>query len=246
MLDPVRANSAILPIKGEKLRMTRRGRVVLDVDEVSFGEPGITVILGSNGAGKSLLLRCLTGLEMPDQGSVSWAGNGPDREDYRYLGLIQQKPVLLRRTAIANLEFALRSVGITGSDAARTASLALEAAGLSAIADTQARRLSGGEQQRLALARALCLKPDILFLDEPTSSLDPASTLAIEQTVSLAAKSGMPVIFVTHDLMQARRIADQIYFMHDGKIIEKSEAASFFEKPETKSAQAFLEGKIPT
>ena len=136
--------------------------------------------------------------------------------------MVLQTPVLLRRTARANIEFALRAVGCNSVEAREQAQLALEAARLLPLANASARVLSGGEMQRLALARALATTPDLLFLDEPTSSLDPASMQTIEAMVKAASKDGMRIVLIAHDLAQARRLGDEIIFMHNGKIVERA------------------------
>jgi len=243
---PAAANESriILPLVGEGLRIVRRGRPLVDVGHVSFLGDGIVALMGPNGAGKSLLLRCLAGLVVPDAGSVSWAGAPPDRGRAARLGFVLQKPVLLRRSALSNIRHALGIIGVARGEATRRAEAALQSAGLAPVADTPARLLSGGEQQRLAIARALALEPDCLFLDEPTASLDPASVAAIETTVRAASAAGVGVVFVTHDPRQARRIAARVVFMDGGRIVEDSAAKSFFEQPESEAGRAFLSGRL--
>lgn len=239
-----RAQRSILPVEGRKLRVSRKGRVVLDIDEISFGKPGITVVLGSNGAGKTFLLRTLAGLIRPDEGEVTWAGKNPERQLYSRYGFLLQAPVLLGRSALSNIVFALRAGGTDRSLARKLARQALETAGLGYLASRSSQVLSGGEKQRVALARALCLEPDILFLDEPTASLDPASTLAIEQAISAAAARGTPVVLVTHDIAQARRLASEVIFMNGGRVIEAAPGQQFFARPASAEARAYLAGKI--
>lgn len=239
-----RTAHSILPVAGTGLRVTRKGRVVLDIPEIAFGDPGVTVVLGPNGAGKTFLLRTLAGLIAPDQGQVHWRGLPPQRERYGKFGFLMQAPVLLGRTALANIVFALRANGVDSTSARKRAVRALDDAGLGHLADRHAPVLSGGERQRVALARALCMEPDILFLDEPTASLDPASTLAIEETIKAAAARGIPVVFVTHDIAQARRLAGEVIFMNAGRVIEKAAAEQFFAGPASAEARAYLAGKI--
>ncbi|MEM7464980.1 MAG: ATP-binding cassette domain-containing protein [Pseudomonadota bacterium] len=208
---------------------------------LSIDSPGITVVLGFNGAGKSLLLRLLHGLIEPTAGTVLWAGKPLNDKIRRRQAMVFQKPVLLRRSVIENINFALATRGIRNRDRCE---LVLEQAGLSAIANRPARLLSGGEQQRLALARALAVEPEVLFLDEPSANLDPSSVNAIENNVLEASRKGTKIIFVTHELSQAQRLADDIVFLHRGKATEHGEADRFFSNPASKEAIAYLEGRL--
>ncbi|MEO1140314.1 MAG: ATP-binding cassette domain-containing protein [Pseudomonadota bacterium] len=208
---------------------------------LSLPARGTTVIMGANGAGKSLLLRVLHGLVPPTRGEIRWSGQPPSRDLTRTQSLVFQKPVLLRRSVAANVDFVLRSRG-RHDPVLRDATL--EQVGLTDRAKVPARRLSGGEQQRLALARALVTRPVVLMLDEPTASLDPASTLKIEQIVQDAAKNGTKVLFVTHDVGQARRLADDVVFLHRGRLAEQAPATHFFDAPTSDAACAYLAGRI--
>lgn len=237
-------SAAVLPIAGQGLVVRRGGRTLIDGIDAAFEGHGVTVVLGANGAGKSLMLRLLAGLVRPDGGSVTWAGSPPDRGRALGVGFVFQRPVMLRRTAIANVRYALKAAGMPRAERDATAHRALQDAGLDALAEWPARLLSGGEQQRVALARALAPGPQALLLDEPTSNLDPASTLAIENLVRLAREAGTRIVHVTHDLGQARRLADEVVFMHAGRILERAPAQDFFDRPSSGQAQAFLEGRI--
>ncbi|MEO1545050.1 MAG: ATP-binding cassette domain-containing protein, partial [Pseudomonadota bacterium] len=155
--------------------------------------------------------------------------------------LVFQRPVLLRRTVAANLDFALK---LQGRKDREQRDALLELAGLLDRADQQARALSGGEQQRLALVRALALQPDVLFLDEPTASLDPASVQRIETILLNAKNAGTKIILVTHDIGQARRLADDVVFIHDGRIVEQQSAEGFFAQPTSRAAAAYLSGSL--
>lgn len=232
--------STILPLEGSGLSVARDGRVLLDVDHVKLGKQGVTCILGHNGAGKSLLLKVLSGLVKPDQGLIRWNGASVERADYKKLGYMKQNAVLLRRSAKANLEFPLLSFGWSKQDASTKADAALEKAGLTHITHSSARVLSGGERQRLSLARMLIVSPQIAILDEPTASLDPESTAAIEQTIKSLSVTGVPVILVTHNLNQARRLANNIIFLHQGKILSQQSSLSFFNNPECEEAKKFI------
>ena len=217
---------------------------MIDRIDLKVQDRGITVILGPNGAGKSLLLRLIHGLIEPTEGVILWGNVPMDDEIRRRQAMVFQKPVLLRRTAAANVAYALGLRGIARSERATRALQALELAGLQHHAFTPARVLSGGEQQRLCLARALSLDPEVLFLDEPTASLDPASTLAIERLLIDAKHRGIKVIVVTHDVGQARRLAHDIIFLHHGRLIEHQPARRFFERPASDTARAFIAGGL--
>ncbi len=234
----------ILPVTGKDLFVRRKGRDLLNVPDITIGGRGTTVLVGPNGAGKSLLLNVLAGLKTPDRGKVLWNGVAPSRPRYCRFGMVLQSAVLLRRTALANVEYALRAVGHDRREAMARAHRALDGAGLTKLAMASARVLSGGERQRLALARALAAGPDVLFLDEPTSSLDPASVLTIEAMVKAASDGGMRIVLIAHDLAQARRVSDEIMLMHNGRIVETAPTDRFFDAPESAEAAAFIAGKI--
>jgi len=234
----------ILPLQARGIIVAREQRVLLDVAELDFEPGGVSVILGPNGAGKSLLLRVLAGLLAPDRGEVRWAGRAADRERTPRLGFVFQKPVLLRRSALQNVRYALWAMGMSRAARLARAREALAWAALEHLADAPARVLSGGEQQRLAIARAFATEPELLLLDEPTSNLDPASTVAIEQLVRKTVARGTKVVMVTHDVGQAHRMADEVVFIHRGRIAERAAAQRFFEAPDSRAAQAFVEGRI--
>lgn len=212
---------------------------VLDGLSFALGASGCTMVMGANGSGKSMLLKLLHGLMEPSAGHVSWGGYAPQEVTARQ-ALVFQKPVLLRRSVAANIDFVLKT---RGKDRARVTAL-LDHVGLTHKADQPARLLSGGEAQRLALARALATDPEVLFLDEPTASLDPASVLAIERIVSDARDRGVRIIFVTHDVGQARRMADDVVFLHRGRVAEHSPSTEFFAGPRSSAARDYLNGRI--
>ncbi len=202
---------------------------------------GITVLMGPNGAGKSLLLRILHGLIEPSAGHLTWSGQPPGPEIRLRQSMVFQRPVLLRRSVAANLDFILRARG-RPNPAQRDRALAQ--VGLLEMAEAPARRLSGGEQQRLALARARLTDPDVLFLDEPTANLDPTATALIEKIVCETAEAGTKVIFVTHDPGQARRLADDVVFLNRGRLACHAAAAAFFQDPGHAAARAYLAGEL--
>ena len=229
----------LLPLQVSALTLRLGGATVLDALDLTLGASGCTVIMGPNGAGKSLLLKIMHGLIEPTSGRMAWGGQSPVQVTARQ-ALVFQKPILLRRSVAANLDFVLRA---RGKNPDRRNAL-LDHVGLSHKAAQPARLLSGGEAQRLALARALATDPEILFLDEPTASLDPASVLMIENIVTKAGNRGVRVIFVTHDIGQARRMADDVVFLHRGRVAEHSPAAAFFAHPTSNAARDYLNGRI--
>lgn len=236
--------SAPLPVEIKGLDYAAGSNRVIDGIDLTIDSPRITAIMGPNGAGKSVLLRLMHGLILPSKGEILWAGRRMDRLMTRRQAMVFQRPVLLRRSVAANVSHALGVRGVEREERALRVDEALKLAGLEGHASTPARVLSGGEQQRLCLARALSLEPDVLFLDEPTSSLDPASTLAIERLLLDAQRRGIKVILVTHDVGQARRLAHDVIFLHHGRVIEHQDAESFFAKPQSEGARAFLSGGL--
>ncbi len=202
-----------------------------------------TIILGPNGAGKSLLLRLCHGLITPSEGEIVWHG-AAGRDPLRFQAMVMQRPIMLRRSVAANIDFALSLRKISRPVRRRLIDEALERTGLGAFARVPARVLSFGEQQRLALARSWALHPQVLFLDEPTANLDPAATHVIEQAITAMAAEDTKIIMTTHDLGQARRLADEVIFLHRGRLLERAGAAAFFAGPENELAQAFLRGEL--
>ncbi len=240
-----RARSRVLPIRAHGLSVRHDGRCILDGITLELGaEPKITVILGPNGAGKSLLLRILAGLLPTETGTILWADTPPDRARAAKIGFVFQRPILLRRTAAANIAFGLSIAGVPKPEQAQRVRDILTESGMSHLADTPASVLSGGEQQRLALVRALACQPDIFFLDEPAANLDPASTAALEKILHDVLARGIPLVLITHDLGQARRLADDVIFLHRGRICERTSAKQFFIKPASVEAAAFVNGEI--
>ncbi len=231
----------ILPGEAHGLVLDVDGQRLIDGVDLRLASPGVTVIMGPNGAGKSLLLRLLHGLIPPTAGRISWGG-GPLSEAVRARqAMVFQRPVLLRRSVAANIDFVLK---LRGKAAAERRDALLDHVGLVDHAALPARLLSGGEQQRLALARALAIGPEVLFLDEPTASLDPASMQRIEQIVGAAGRNGTKIVFVTHEQGQAKRLADDVVFLHRGRILEHTAADRFFDRPESEAARDYLAGRI--
>lgn len=228
-------------IRGDGLVVARGGRRVIDVLNFSLGDQGLTAIMGPNGAGKSLTLRLIAGLIAPDSGAITFHGTAPTARD---LAVVFQAPVMLRRSVRGNLAHALRLLRLPNRQHRMTQLLHL--GGLEDFADRPARHLSGGEKQRLALVRALAGQPRFLLLDEPTASLDPSATAAIEGLIKMARDDGTRVIMITHDQHQARRLADDVLFLHKGKLIEATPSETFFTAPTSIEARAYLEGELLT
>jgi tungstate transport system ATP-binding protein len=218
----------------------RQGTQVLDDVDLVIAARRRTFILGGNGAGKSTLLRVLHGLVKPAAGSIAWGGSAARPAGQT---MVFQRPVLLRRSAAGNLRHALKLAGIRGHDARHRIDGALASVGLTPLANRPARVLSGGEQQRLALARAWALAPEVLFLDEPTASLDPAAARAVETIVNDFHALGTTIVMTTHHLAQAKRLADSVVFLHAGRVTEHTEAAEFFRLPRSVEGRSFLEGE---
>jgi tungstate transport system ATP-binding protein len=238
----MRAIATDLPVVLEDASFTIRGVTILDRVSLALAYGAPTVLIGPNGAGKTTLLRLAMGLIRPTTGRITWGGRENVPPSHR--AIVFQRPVMLRRSAAANVRYALNAAGVKrDAQTARVAEL-LALVGLGEIGERPARKLSGGEQQRLALARALAREPQILFLDEPTASLDPAATKAIEDVVRAVAMRGIKVVMSTHDLGEARRIAGEIVLMHRGRVVETAPVETFFSAPKTDDARRFVAGEL--
>ncbi len=236
------AHNAELPIELANVCLAVGAVRILEHVSLTFAAGPPTLVLGPNGSGKTTLLRLAMGLIAPSSGRISWGGRRSARIGRR--AIVFQRPVLLRRSARNNVRYALAAARVARSlRGARTNELLIRV-NLQAVASRAARRLSAGEQQRLALARALARDPRVLFLDEPTASLDPATTKAVEDIVHEAAARGVKVVMATHDLHAARRLAGEIVLLHRGTIIEVGMATQFFTQPKTAVAQRFLAGEL--
>lgn len=234
---------SILPLKMNQVSLTVGDRrLVDDISlEITAGDP--TVIIGPNGAGKSLVLRLAYGLVQPTSGSIHYNSQlGTDASSRK--AFVFQRPVLLRRSTRGNIEFVLSVLGVPFRERRHRADVALELVGLQDVARAPARTLSVGEQQRLALARAWVVEPELLFLDEPTASLDVAACAQVEELIARFVETGVKILLTTHDHAQARRLAADVVFLHHGKLVECSRADTFFENPDTAPARAFLEGEL--
>lgn len=237
-------NGSVLPLTASDIRLNRNGRELLNIPELSIGASGCTVIVGANGAGKSLLVRALCDLQTCDTGEVLWAGEKPQVHLRHKVGMLLQRPVLLRRSALANLTYALAQKGMDRKSRNHLANEALDRSGLAQLAQVQAHRLSGGEQQRIALARALLLQPSILFLDEATANVDPASTQLIEKQLRETSDAGVGIVMISHDIGQVRRMADHVLLMHQGCVAEYCHSEKFFNRPSNELTRRWIEGEL--
>ena len=237
------ATPTILPLVLHEVCYEAGEQRLIDHVSCTLISRAFTMVLGPNGAGKSLWLRLCHGLIAPSSGSICW--NGLEAyEARRYQAMVFQRPVLLRRSVAANIRYVLSLQAGPRRQRRALVGTVLEQAGLLELAERPARLLSGGEQQRLALARAWALKPQVLLLDEPTASLDPAATQLVEAFLQQISKAGTKIIMTTHDLGQARRLADEVLFLHRGQLLEQAPTAAFFSAPQSKEATAFLEGQL--
>ncbi|MGH0035126.1 MAG: ATP-binding cassette domain-containing protein [Myxococcota bacterium] len=236
-------SASLWPIVVEDVVIERRGDRLLGPLSLGFEKHGRCVIMGPNGAGKSLTLRVIHGLIEPDRGRVRM-GDASGARARRAQAMVFERPVHLRRSALANVEYALAVRGVARAERRERAHRALERTGLLDLARRSARVLSAGEQQRLSLARAWALEPEVLLLDEPTAALDPSATRAVESIIESIAAAGTKVIMTTHDLGQARRLADEVVFLNRGVLVERTRASRFFDAPSSEMGRAFLKGEL--
>jgi tungstate transport system ATP-binding protein len=238
----VRALSSQLPVVLDRVSFRAGGTTILDRLSLTIAPGTPTIIVGPNGSGKTTLLQLCMGLIAPFEGGVSWGGHWKASMARR--AMVFQRPVMLRRSTAANVAYALAKAGVDHSQRAARVDQLLAQVGLSDLAHRAARSLSGGEQQRLALARALARDPELLLLDEPTASLDPASTRRVEEIIVVAAQSGIKIVMASHDLGQVRRVAGDVVFLARGALCEQGGADDFLSHPTTPEAAAFLRGDL--
>ena len=232
----------MLPLALNQVSFVVNGRTIIDRISVQITEGPRTVILGPNGAGKSVLMRLCHGLLRPTSGTILWKGgvNGRRRQ-----AMVFQRPVMLRRSALANIVYGLKLAGISPRECWLRAEDVLEAVGLANVARRPARVLSGGEQQRLAIARAWALGPEVMFLDEPTANLDPGAMRDVERLIGQIRAGGTKIVMTTHNLGQAKRLGDEILFLSQGRLVERAAVDKFFTEPASAEADAFIRGELP-
>jgi tungstate transport system ATP-binding protein len=238
----MRAPASNLPIVFAAVMLRRGSVTILDAISLTITSGTPTVLIGPNGAGKTMLLKLACALIEPTSGEITWGGTS--RTDPTQSAIVLQRPTMLRRSAAANVRYALAAAGCPRRERSARLAALLEQVGLGEFTERPARRLSGGEQQRLAFARALAKDPAILFLDEPTASLDPAATKAMEDLIRRTADANIKVVMSTHDLGQARRLAGDVVLLHRGRIVEHADVASFFTSPQTPQARSFVAGEL--
>ncbi|MEM9796548.1 MAG: ATP-binding cassette domain-containing protein [Pseudomonadota bacterium] len=233
---------SLFPMTARGAVTRRRGKVLAGPVDLTLDGDGVTVVIGPNGAGKTSFLRMLHGIARLNDGRIDWACSL--EEARREQAFVFQRPVMMRRSVRDNIAFPLRLQGLARGAARDRAEDWAGRVGLAEALDRPATQLSGGEQQKLALARALVRNPQALFLDEPCASLDGRATREIEAILVAARAAGTTLIMSTHDMGQARRLADDVVFLKGGRIHEQAPAETFFEGPATDAAQAFLRGDI--
>ncbi len=241
-VNEVSESDGIWPVELSGLVFEVAGKRLIDGVSLRLGPGPLTCVMGPNGAGKSLLLRLIAGLIAPSSGSVTYGGAA--RAGKNRIAVVFQRPVLLRRSVAANLDHALKTYGVARAERPGRIAELLALGQLEGLAGRPARVLSGGEQQRLSMVRALAARPDLLLLDEPAASLDPQATAALEALIREAAGRQVKIVLVTHDRDQARRMADEVVFLHHGRIAERGAADQFFSQPQSPEARAYLAGQL--
>lgn len=238
----IRWTESTLPISTRDLSLSINNSVIIKNVNLQIKNDGCTIIMGYNGAGKSTLLRLLSGLVKPTSGEIKWGKTGSEHPGSR--AVVLQHPVMLRRSVRENIEYAMKVQGISRAVRARRLRNLLALCDLTHLTERQATIISGGEQQRLALARAMSTDPEVLFLDEPTASLDPSSTRSIENLISKNVKNSRNILMVTQNVAQAERLGDAVIFVHKGRIVEHTASSRFFSHSKSSVARAFLAGEL--
>ena len=235
---------SILPLTLTDIVLRRQGKQILGPLSLTVAGGGITIVLGPNGAGKTSLLRAMHGLERLRGGRIGWAV--PIAQARAAQAFVFQTPILMRRSVRDCIAFPLQLAGQNRQQARVAADLMVARVGLTGRADVDCADLSGGERQKMALARALITTPQVLFLDEPCANLDGAATAEIEAILRDACDSGTRIVMSTHNVGQARRLADDVLFIHKGRLHDHGAAPGFFDQPQTPEARAHLNGDLLT
>ena len=241
MFDNKKKSKSLTPIVISNLSLLLGEIKILDKINCKIYNESTIAILGPNGAGKSMFLKSINGLIGVESRKIYFNSREINDHIRKDMALVFQKPTLLRRTVLENMQFVLEKKNKISN--LQITNL-LQRVGLDIYKYKPARLLSGGEQQRLSLARALLINPSLLLLDEPTANLDPYSLNLIEEIILDENKKGKTIILTTHDMGQAKRLAKEILFFNKGKLLEQTKAINFFKKPKTKEAQSYINGKI--
>ncbi|WP_323008126.1 ABC transporter ATP-binding protein [Pseudorhodobacter sp.] len=234
--------TSILPLEIIEISLRRKGRTILGPISWVLGGTGITIILGPNGSGKTSFLRAMHGLERVSSGRLHWA-NTQDRVRAQQ-SFVFQSPILMRRSVVNCIAYPLLLEGVPRAQARERAAEMAGRVGLGALLDHPAQVISGGEKQKLALARALIRRPELLFLDEPCANLDGRSTREIEAILCTARDAGTRIVMSTHDLGQARRLADEIVFLYNGLLVESGPKSTLLKSPAAPEIATFLKGDL--
>jgi len=231
----------LTPIQFVDLSVVLGQKLILDKINCKIKSNSITAVLGPNGAGKSIFLQTINGLVFIQSGRLNFNSMQNNQEIREQQAMVFQTPVLLRRTVMANMQFVSN---LRNKKSNQLLKNLLDKVGLEGSEEKPARLLSGGEKQRLSMARALIVNPNLLLLDEPTANLDPYSLNLIEDLVLEENSIGKTVIFTTHDMSQAKRLATDVIFLNKGKVLEQTVSKTFFKKPKTFEAQKYINGEI--
>lgn len=225
------------------LKKNYDGKVVLNLKSAEIQSGKKTGIIGPNGAGKSTLINLIAGLELPSAGQIFY--DEKKQIPRQSMTLVFQKPYLLSSTVENNISYPLRLRGWSKDRMEERVTRLCEELNLTMLRRKKAWKLSGGETQKVALARALSFFPDLLLLDEPTANIDPATTAEIEQMLTkINETSGTTIVLITHNLAQARRVCDRCLFLKDGILVEEGDAAQMLRAPENPQTRRFIEGEL--
>ena len=235
-------SATLLPLIIEQASVRKRGNTILQDIDLTLNPEGFTIVMGPNGSGKTTLLRLMHGLDRARNGRVDWAIDNIQARARQ--AFVFQTPVMLRRSVLGNIAYPLQLRKMSRRQAREVAMRWVESVELADRADLEAHLLSGGERQKLAIARALITDPEILFLDEPTTNLDGSSMREVETIIRSANDRGTRIVMTTHDIGQARRLASEVVFLNKGRICEHQPAQKFFADPQSEAAQAYLSGDI--
>ena len=233
--------NSLLPIRFHNVSLKLDNNFFFKKLSFEINTKGISVFIGANGAGKTSCIKLLTGLIKPDSGEVLFSTN---KKILNLIGYVPQKIILLRRSVEKNLLHTLSVSNYPTNKKKQRVKEILKFAKLEHVAKQSARNLSIGQQQLISIMRALAIRPSFLFLDEPCATLDPQTTQIIENLIKIVSKAGVKIIIVTHDVFQAKRLANDILFFHNGKIIEHTKTKSFFKNPKSKEAKDFQKGLL--